>query len=287
MKFSRTSRPLRRPPSNAFTLIELLVVIAIIAILAALLLPAFAASKAQARSTVCKNHLHEMGVAVRMYVDDTGAYPYYANPEAATMDQYNSWFDIIQPYYHLNWTNREFHCPTYQGDLSTFQGSGPCYGSYAYNLWGCTWFGYSQINQNNPGLSFISLGVMANRGYPLRRDQDVSAPSETYAIMDTLAAIQNPPSLPSAFTVFGSGLSGYDANGCVYLKIDATGGMWNALTTFPIPIPHGKSLNVLSCDSHVAAVLFTNLFDPYKTAANWNVDHKSHPELWESIWGER
>jgi prepilin-type N-terminal cleavage/methylation domain-containing protein len=61
----------------AFTLIELLVVFAIIAILAAMLLPALGKAKAQAHSTACKNHLHQMGLALGMYLGDFGAYPYY------------------------------------------------------------------------------------------------------------------------------------------------------------------------------------------------------------------
>src|SRR5262245_31074425 len=55
---------------SAFTLIELLVVIAIIAILAALLLPALAKAKSQAKSIACVNHLKQLSLIWLMYADD-------------------------------------------------------------------------------------------------------------------------------------------------------------------------------------------------------------------------
>jgi prepilin-type N-terminal cleavage/methylation domain-containing protein/prepilin-type processing-associated H-X9-DG protein len=63
-------RSKRSETTRAFTLIELLVVIAIIAILAAILFPVFAQAREKARTASCSSNLKQLGLAIRMYVQD-------------------------------------------------------------------------------------------------------------------------------------------------------------------------------------------------------------------------
>lgn len=54
----------------AFTLIELLVVIAIVGVLMSLLLPALGRTKRSARSAACLSNLHQIGLALDVYVQE-------------------------------------------------------------------------------------------------------------------------------------------------------------------------------------------------------------------------
>lgn len=80
---------------NGFTLIELLVVIAIIAILAAMLLPVLASAKEKGRRAQCVNNLHQIGVAVQMYVSDNRDFLPAAHSGAA--GSANAIWDVPRP----------------------------------------------------------------------------------------------------------------------------------------------------------------------------------------------
>lgn len=65
----------RRSVAAGFTLIEILIVVAIIAILSALLFPAFKSARERGHQTTCMSNLHQIGLAVQMYRNDEKRYP--------------------------------------------------------------------------------------------------------------------------------------------------------------------------------------------------------------------
>ena len=67
-----TVRPPRR---SAFTLVELLTVLATIAVLASLLTTAVMSAKKKSRAVLCAFNLHQISLALDMYLDDFGTRP--------------------------------------------------------------------------------------------------------------------------------------------------------------------------------------------------------------------
>jgi len=94
---------LLRSKRGAFTLIELLVVIAIIAILAAILFPVFAQAKFAAKKTVDLSNAKEIGLAVKLYINDADDtmpifYAYNSDPTIYSPPVHHGTEVLLQPY---------------------------------------------------------------------------------------------------------------------------------------------------------------------------------------------
>src|SRR3954447_14448419 len=92
---------------RGFTLIELLVVIAIVAIMAAILFPVFARAREVARQSSCVSNLRQIGMAVRMYLQDNDGlcFPHHqydsdveANGPVISLEPEKPWTVIFSPY---------------------------------------------------------------------------------------------------------------------------------------------------------------------------------------------
>lgn len=87
---------------SAFTLIELLVVISIIAILAGFALPVFTRAQKSGRLSNSLNNANQISKALKMYaMDNSGSYPAYLDPEAATnpVGTSNEALELLMPKY--------------------------------------------------------------------------------------------------------------------------------------------------------------------------------------------
>jgi prepilin-type N-terminal cleavage/methylation domain-containing protein len=113
-----------RPSRNGFTLIELLVVISIIGLLIAILVPSLSKARRSAKRTACGANLHQLGIAMRGYLNDSkdvvpyasylpsfplpplppGAPPFMGEP-----NQPIYLADVMAPY--LNGGFEVLHCP--------------------------------------------------------------------------------------------------------------------------------------------------------------------------------
>lgn len=244
--------PQSRQHSPGFTLIELLVVIAIIAILAAMLLPALSRAKAAGQSAACKSNLHQIGIALSMYVSDSHKYPLAASTDAGGSGALTLWDGRLLP---LVSNNRDvFTCPAnlLAPRWTNTVGIPKANGSYGYNLAGSGRYPTQGASLGLDG------GSDFGNSHTYLAENRVKIPSDMVAVID--------------------------------VKPKSGGADQDLDDIFPInllaelaPARHNLGANAVFCDVHVEFAKLTRWLEKSDRARQrWNNDNLPHPETWSN-----
>jgi prepilin-type processing-associated H-X9-DG protein/prepilin-type N-terminal cleavage/methylation domain-containing protein len=263
------SNPIRR----AFTLVELIVVIGIIAVLMALLMPAFRVARDSAHTMLCASNLKQMGIAMNAYKLDHEFYPGHCgwsqagNPVAI-------WPVRLRPYLASNRTM--FYCPSRDEVFQWHLVIGPPGGIYATQQdtgWGYQ-LGELMLNVYTfpSTYGYNDWGTLGwtvasdNRQKGLGGDIGQSRGPTTPIIEITATAVTNPSEM-------------------VAIADNTPDGSWdyNVDPTTPTEYPgniHNQGGNFLFADGHVQWYLQSSMINTSSQWWNtidpmWNNDHKS------------
>jgi prepilin-type N-terminal cleavage/methylation domain-containing protein/prepilin-type processing-associated H-X9-DG protein len=248
-----------------FTLVELLVVIAIIAILAALLLPAVSQAKSAAHRVKCASNLHQITVALRVYVDEFQKYPVFGDSRRAPVppDPRSVFWDYaILPYAGGN--RGAFLCPAMRGtnnnvtinwslrDHPIIEGPATLWPnrSYGYNAAGV---GYLLVagSVNSLGLSGSLEVWYSPARLAFLPEHRVIMPADMLAVADYNAQLD-----------------------------DDNDGDFHPDALYALTLTdsrHHRGANAAFCDAHVEYAR-TNILKASGARQRWNYDHQPHTD---------
>ena len=252
---------------SALTAVELLVVVGVIALLASLLLPAIARTKSTARSAQCKANLHQLGFALRMYVDDFGKYPLLSSPIDPTRSTgpWKEWPHDLASYLQMPidraLSDNHFLCSErHRAESAVSRPSpnpnrGAPYNAYGYNGSGCAADG-----------DRYGLGL----GNPSWMDFDFPRSVWSYRLRLVETSESKVKQPDDMISITCSDLPGQRSVGPAFV-----------LAQFWPGRSHRGGANILFCDAHVD---FGNqgkwIEKTDRARRRWNNDHEPH---WEAL----
>ena len=251
---------LRFKGSRGFTLIELLVVVAIIAILAALLLPSLSRAKGAARSASCKSNLHQMGLALNLYLQDNRERYPRESISPNSFARSGSWTVALLPI--LSGTGDRLFCPSRSLPFSSAQ-SGSSNAprllwsgvAYDYNTQGT-----ARTRRSGLGLAWIEIGGGET---PITHDVfegQIRAPSE-------MIVLTEPDQPLPQIVVSETGIE-------TAMSLSFAGGSTNWTGAV-----HNGAGNGLLGDGHVESQKQPRWQEPTDySRRRWNIDNEPHPE---------
>ena len=274
MKTSRVTRTVDGRCSG-FTMTELLIVIAIIFILASLLLPTLSRAKDGALATSCRNNLRQLGLALNMYVSETGVFPTAKTDDQGFLD-WARWKVALSPYVArgpeirtatgIRMESPTFNCPSKKGArvkvlLPGLTGEGELVAtevstSYSYNGYGSDDF----YGMKDRGL----FGAWDPKAFIPAREAQVVAPANMIGLADGFMRAGN--------KIVGGGTEVlFRGNDWVQGPVDST-------SEEIARKRHNGKANVVFLDNHIEFLRNQLLFlgNTREMLARWNKDNDPH-----------
>lgn len=254
---------LRTKRAQAFTLVELLVVIAIIALLAAILFPAFSRARENARRSSCLSNMKQIGLGIAQYTQDYDE----RLPFSGTTASGGWWPNRISSYVK---NTQIFTCPSFTNnarnipgsfrndDPAGWRGNGS---TYAINVNFSDWITNTPVSRHLAEMAdsansalIAETGNLTANGNALLSSPDNNDPTTWDKYVDTA-------------NTNGRGTSEWQFYPPSSFKGDQTGFYTTAaptdFVTLRRPVPrHFSGLNLAYCDGHAKWVPISSFLGP-------------------------